>query len=185
MAAQQPWLTDLVRHRVARLATALDAGRPVDLYAELAADLPLLVLARLVELPDAPADAVKDFARAALELFWAPLDEARQLALGGAARRGDRGPPAVVPEQPHLPDAGRVRGPPGLTPHLTADESAVPGIAGQPSDVVSDSARQDAQGDLPAAAKGPRNPRRPDESQGESAPIGGGATRAPRPTVAA
>ncbi|WKU02042.1 cytochrome P450 [Micromonospora soli] len=81
VAAQQPWLTALVRQRVARLGTDLDAGRAVDLYAELAADLPLLVLARLVELPDAPVDAVKDFARAALELFWAPLDESRQLAL--------------------------------------------------------------------------------------------------------
>ncbi|SCF29931.1 Cytochrome P450 [Micromonospora viridifaciens] len=81
VAAQQPWLTGLVRQRVARLAAALDAGEPVDLYTELAADLPLLVLARLVELPDAPVGAVKDFARAALELFWAPLDEARQLAL--------------------------------------------------------------------------------------------------------
>ncbi|TYC24624.1 cytochrome P450 [Micromonospora sp. MP36] len=87
VAAQQPWLTDLVRRRVARLAAALDAGQPVDLYAELAADLPLLVLARLVELPDAPVGAVKDFARAALELFWAPLDEDRQLALAAEVGR--------------------------------------------------------------------------------------------------
>nr|WP_238453257.1 cytochrome P450 [Micromonospora sp. ATA51] len=81
VAAQQPWLTALVRDRVARLTADLDAGRAVDLYAELAADLPLLVLARLVELPDAPVGAVKDFARAALELFWAPLDAERQRAL--------------------------------------------------------------------------------------------------------
>ncbi|GAA4561640.1 hypothetical protein GCM10023176_00760 [Micromonospora coerulea] len=81
VAAQQPWLTALVRDRVARLTAELDAGAAVDLYAELAADLPLLVLARLVELPDAPVGAVKDFARAALELFWAPLDAERQLAL--------------------------------------------------------------------------------------------------------
>ncbi|WP_406036574.1 cytochrome P450 [Micromonospora sp. NBC_00898] len=81
VAAQQPWLAALVRERVDRLAAALDAGRTVDLYAELAADLPLLVLARLVELPDAPVGAVKDFARAALELFWAPLDAGRQRAL--------------------------------------------------------------------------------------------------------
>ncbi|SBT38712.1 cytochrome P450 [Micromonospora narathiwatensis] len=87
VAAQQPWLTDLVRRRVTRLAAALDAGAPVDLYAELAADLPLLVLARLVELPDAPVGAVKDFARAALELFWAPLDEDRQLALAAEVGR--------------------------------------------------------------------------------------------------
>ncbi|MFI7431519.1 cytochrome P450 [Micromonospora sp. NPDC049836] len=87
VAAQQPWLTGLVRRRVARLAAALDAGAPVDLYADLAADLPLLVLARLVELPDAPVTAVKDFAQAALELFWAPLDEPRQLALAAEVGR--------------------------------------------------------------------------------------------------
>ncbi|RZU74287.1 cytochrome P450 [Micromonospora kangleipakensis] len=81
VAAQQPWLTALVRERVDRLAAALEAGQAVDLYAELAADLPLLVLARLVELPDAPVGAVKEFARAALELFWAPLDAERQRAL--------------------------------------------------------------------------------------------------------
>ncbi|MGK5445090.1 cytochrome P450 [Micromonospora sp. URMC 105] len=87
VAAQQPWLTELVGRRVAGLAAALDAGEPVDLYAGLAADLPLLVLARLVELPDAPVGAVKDFARAALELFWAPLDADRQLALAAEVGR--------------------------------------------------------------------------------------------------
>ncbi len=87
VAAQRQWLTGLVRERVAGLAAELDAGRPVDLYAGLAADLPLLVLARLVELPDAPVGAVKDFARAALELFWAPLDSARQLALAAEVGR--------------------------------------------------------------------------------------------------
>ncbi|MET8466372.1 cytochrome P450, partial [Micromonospora zamorensis] len=40
VAAQRPWLTALVRDRVARLGAALDAGEPVDLYADLAADLP-------------------------------------------------------------------------------------------------------------------------------------------------
>ncbi|MCI4065019.1 cytochrome P450 [Micromonospora sp. R77] len=87
VAAQQPWLTTLVRQRVTRLAAALDAGEPVDLYADLAADLPLLVLARLVELPAAPVGVVKDFARAALELFWAPLDESRQLTLAAEVGR--------------------------------------------------------------------------------------------------
>ncbi|MEU4381680.1 cytochrome P450 [Micromonospora echinofusca] len=90
VAAQRPWLTGLVRERVARIGAALDAGTPVDLYAELAADLPLLVLARLVELPDAPVGAVKEFARAALELFWAPLDAERQLALAAEVGRFHR-----------------------------------------------------------------------------------------------
>ncbi|MEU9507735.1 cytochrome P450 [Micromonospora sp. NPDC048170] len=90
VAAQRPWLTGLVRERVGRIGAALDAGTAVDLYAELAADLPLLVLARLVELPDAPVGAVKEFARAALELFWAPLDAGRQQALAAEVGRFHR-----------------------------------------------------------------------------------------------
>ncbi|MET8467671.1 cytochrome P450, partial [Micromonospora zamorensis] len=58
--------------------------------ADLAADLPLLVLARLVELPDAPVGAVKEFARAALELFWAPLDVDRQVTLAAEVGRFHR-----------------------------------------------------------------------------------------------
>ncbi|MEJ3743666.1 cytochrome P450 [Actinomycetes bacterium KLBMP 9797] len=87
VAAQRPWLTAVVRERVGRLRTALTTGDPVDLYAELAADLPLLVLARLVDLPDAKVEAVKEFARSALELFWAPLDPDRQLALADTVGR--------------------------------------------------------------------------------------------------
>ncbi|MEU5945524.1 cytochrome P450 [Micromonospora sp. NPDC047465] len=90
VAAQRPWLTGLVRERLTTIDAALDAGAPVDLYAELAADLPLLVLARLVELPDAPVGAVKEFARAALELFWAPLDADRQAALAAEVGRFHR-----------------------------------------------------------------------------------------------
>ncbi|MEW2374896.1 cytochrome P450 [Micromonospora sp. NPDC047812] len=90
VAAQRPWLTGLVRERVGGIAATLDAGGSVDLYAELAADLPLLVLARLVELPDAPVGAVKEFARAALELFWAPLDAGRQQALATEVGRFHR-----------------------------------------------------------------------------------------------
>ncbi|MEU4772077.1 cytochrome P450 [Micromonospora sp. NPDC023644] len=90
VAAQRPWLTGLVRERVGRIGATLAAGGPVDLYAELAADLPLLVLARLVELPDAPVGAVKEFARAALELFWAPLDAERQRALAAEVGRFHR-----------------------------------------------------------------------------------------------
>lgn len=74
----RPWLTDLVRETVASLEKRLEAGEPVDLYADLAADLPLLVLAKLVELPLESAATVKEFSRAALELFWAPVEEPRQ-----------------------------------------------------------------------------------------------------------
>ncbi len=85
--ALRPWLTGLVRRRVAALSARLHAGEAVDLYADLAADLPLLVLAQLVELPAADAAVVKEFSRAALELFWAPLDAARQDVLAGTVGR--------------------------------------------------------------------------------------------------
>jgi cytochrome P450 len=85
--AQRPWLDALVRERVDRLAAELAAGKPVDLYAGLAADLPLLVLARLVELPGSGAAMVKEFSRAALELFWAPLDADRQRTLAETVGR--------------------------------------------------------------------------------------------------
>jgi cytochrome P450 len=85
--AQRAWLTGLVRRRAAGLAARLRSGAPVDLYADLAADLPLRVLARLVALPGAEAATVKEFSRAALELFWAPLDAARQRDLAGIVGR--------------------------------------------------------------------------------------------------
>lgn len=87
VAAQRDWLVGLVADRVTGLAGELDAGRPVDLYADLAADLPLLVLARMVQLPDAATDTVKLFARAALELFWAPVDAERQRELAHTVGR--------------------------------------------------------------------------------------------------
>jgi cytochrome P450 len=87
VAEQRPWLTGVVRERVTRLTAELTAGRPVDLYADLTADLPLLVLARLVDLPEGRAEVVKEFTRAALELFWAPVDAERQQALAGTVGR--------------------------------------------------------------------------------------------------
>jgi cytochrome P450 len=84
---QRPWLTGVVRRRVAGLAARLRAGEPVDLYADLAADLPLRVLARMIELPAEEVGVVKEFSRAALELFWAPLDEGRQAHLAGIVGR--------------------------------------------------------------------------------------------------
>jgi cytochrome P450 len=81
VAAQRDWLTSVVRQRVGRLTVRLAQGEPVDLYADLAADLPLLVLARLVELPETETATVKEFTRAALELFWAPVDADRQRRL--------------------------------------------------------------------------------------------------------
>ncbi|WP_285665418.1 cytochrome P450 [Actinorhabdospora filicis] len=77
----RPWLTGVVRRRVAGLAANLRAGLPVDLYDTLAADLPLLALARLIGMPQQDVRLVKEFSRAALELFWAPLDTARQVRL--------------------------------------------------------------------------------------------------------
>jgi cytochrome P450 len=85
--AQRPWLAGVVEERVAKLRAALDRGETVDLYADLAADLPLLVLARLVDLPPADTGVVKEFTRAALELFWAPVSGPRQEALAGIVGR--------------------------------------------------------------------------------------------------
>ena len=90
VAAARPWLAGLVAHRVAGLTRRLDAGGDVDLYADLVADLPLLVLARLVELPDSQASIVKEFSRAALELFWAPVPPERQLYLAEIVGRYHR-----------------------------------------------------------------------------------------------
>jgi cytochrome P450 len=87
VAAQRPWLAGVVRRRVDRLAADLRAGRPADLYGGLAADLPLRVLARLIDLPDSHAAVVKEFSRAALELFWAPLDAGRQRTLAATVGR--------------------------------------------------------------------------------------------------
>lgn len=81
VALAGPWLTGVVRRRAARLAAHLRAGETVDLYASLTSDLPLLVLARLIDLPDADLGVVKEFSRAALELFWAPVSRPRQLEL--------------------------------------------------------------------------------------------------------
>ncbi|MGY0236843.1 cytochrome P450 [Longispora urticae] len=79
--ALRPWLTGIVRRRVAPLMRRLRAGESVDLHASLTTDLPLLVLARLIDLPVADVRRVKDFSAAALELFWAPLPLDRQLLL--------------------------------------------------------------------------------------------------------
>nr|WP_245563627.1 cytochrome P450 [Longispora albida] len=79
--ALRPWLTGIVRRRVRALGSRLRAGEPVDLHASLTADLPLLVLSRLIDLPVDDVNRVKNFSAAALELFWAPLSPDRQLAL--------------------------------------------------------------------------------------------------------
>jgi cytochrome P450 len=126
--AQRPWLSDLVTARTATLTARLDRGEPVDLYADLAADLPLLVLARLVDLPTATAEAVKTFARAALELFWAPLDRARQETLAATVGEFHAGLRAFAATGPGL--AATLRG-------LTGDPDVVVGalffllVAGQ------------------------------------------------------
>jgi cytochrome P450 len=86
---QRPWLAGVVADRVAALSARLRTGAAVDLYADLAADLPLLVLARLVELPASTA-VVKEFSRAALELFWGPSTPQRQAHLAEVVGRHHR-----------------------------------------------------------------------------------------------
>jgi cytochrome P450 len=100
---RRAWLTSVVRERVGRLTAALHKGETIDVYADLAADLPLLVLARLVDLPDAKVDMVKEFARAALELFWAPVDLERQLALAETVGRFHAVLRQFAAEAPGLP----------------------------------------------------------------------------------
>ncbi|WP_189115452.1 cytochrome P450 [Pilimelia terevasa] len=90
VAAARPWLAEVVDGRVAALRARLASGAEVDLYADLAADLPLLVLARLIALPSSEVEVVKEFSRAALELFWAPLDGDRQVALAEVVGRYHR-----------------------------------------------------------------------------------------------
>ncbi|NUS72728.1 MAG: cytochrome P450 [Corynebacteriales bacterium] len=79
--AQRPWLTGLVRRRVSRLMPALRSGAQADIYAELARDIPLLVLGRLMELPEHDIAVTKEFSVAALELFWGDTDVERQCEL--------------------------------------------------------------------------------------------------------
>lgn len=81
VALLRPWLTGVVRRRAARISSQLHAGQTVDLYASLTSDLPLLVLGRLIDLPPSDLAVVKEFSRAALELFWAPVARTRQLEL--------------------------------------------------------------------------------------------------------
>ncbi|MBA3489175.1 MAG: cytochrome P450, partial [Longispora sp.] len=64
--------------RMTGVASRLRQGEAVDLNADLITDLPLLVLSELVELPIDDIRRVKDFSAAALELFWGPIDPARQ-----------------------------------------------------------------------------------------------------------
>ena len=87
---QRSWLAGVTAARVAALAARLRAGAAVDLYADLAGDLPLMVLARLVELPSSQTAVVKEFSRAALELFWGPLTPERQAHLAEVVGRYHR-----------------------------------------------------------------------------------------------
>ncbi|MGH3545716.1 MAG: cytochrome P450 [Mycobacteriales bacterium] len=75
---QRGWLEGVLCNRLSGLADTLLAGGRVDLHATISRDLPLATLTRLMALPPDTVDAVKEFSAAALELFWAPLDAARQ-----------------------------------------------------------------------------------------------------------
>ncbi|PZS08839.1 MAG: cytochrome P450 [Acidimicrobiales bacterium] len=78
IAQHRGWLTGILRRRLIPLTRSLRAGRRADLHAAISHDLPLAILARVMALPDDIARGVKEFSAAALELFWAPLDAARQ-----------------------------------------------------------------------------------------------------------
>jgi cytochrome P450 len=84
---QRPFVVQLVRDDVVGVGERLRAGEQVDLNAEISHALPLVVLSRLIALPDDEVDVVKEFSAAALELFWAPLDDDRQLELAHVVGR--------------------------------------------------------------------------------------------------
>ncbi|QSB06307.1 cytochrome P450 [Natronoglycomyces albus] len=77
----RPWLTDLVRQQLVSVRSRLDAGEVVDLDAHVSAEIPLLALGRLLGVPSDATAEVKQFSRAALEMFWGRPDEERQLQL--------------------------------------------------------------------------------------------------------
>ena len=87
VAEQRPFVVRLVRDDVVRIEERLRVGEQVDLHAEISHALPLVVLSRLIALPDDEIDVVKEFSAAALELFWAPLDDDRQLELAHVVGR--------------------------------------------------------------------------------------------------
>lgn len=78
---QREFVTQMARERVSDAEAGLARGESVDLHAEISHALPLVVLSRLISLPDDDIDVVKRFSASALELFWAPLDETRQIEL--------------------------------------------------------------------------------------------------------
>jgi cytochrome P450 len=87
VAEQRPFVSKLVAGDVARLDERLRGGERIDLHAEISHALPLVVLSRLIALPDDEIDVVKEFSASALELFWAPLDDDRQLELAHVVGR--------------------------------------------------------------------------------------------------
>ncbi len=78
VAQQRDFVAGFVRSRVTDARVELDRGHEVDLHATISHALPLVVLGRLIALPDDDIDLVKRFSASALELFWAPLEAVRQ-----------------------------------------------------------------------------------------------------------
>ncbi|MGH8890435.1 MAG: cytochrome P450 [Acidothermaceae bacterium] len=81
VAEQRDFVATFVRGQVAEAAARLDDGDQVDLHQVISHALPLVTLGRLIALPADDVEVVKRFSSSALELFWAPLDAARQLRL--------------------------------------------------------------------------------------------------------
>jgi cytochrome P450 len=77
----RPWLTGVARDAVARAGRRLNGGAVVDLDAAVLSEVPPAVLGRLLGLDIGPVAEVKEFSRAALELFWGRPGPGRQLEL--------------------------------------------------------------------------------------------------------
>lgn len=85
VAAVEPLARELNTTRVAAAASALAAGRQVDLVQAIAAEPPALVVLHLLGLTDVDVPALKAWSLDSLELFWGRPDEDRQLELAHSA----------------------------------------------------------------------------------------------------
>ncbi|MFG3338843.1 cytochrome P450 [Glycomyces sp. NPDC048151] len=79
--ALRPWLTGLARRTAAGVAWRLRAGEAVDVDAAVSSEVPLAALARLLGMEVEATAEVKQFSRAALELFWGEPSPERQREL--------------------------------------------------------------------------------------------------------
>lgn len=84
VAAIEPRVRELARHRLAATSMALGQG-PVDLAEHVGKHIPPVVMAELTGQPTPELDLLKRWSRDSLELFWGWPDPERQLLLAHSA----------------------------------------------------------------------------------------------------